>query len=89
MIGQAAIAWPRLFTPHEPSLDERFETIRTHVDLATACEIYLKEHSSFNDIFIQPTRSQLEDIAAHLDRYDISALRTTIEFRKYLFNYVS
>lgn len=89
MIGQAAIARPWIFTSHEPSLSEKHETIHAHLDLATVCELYLREHSNFKTIFSQPTRALLSDMIDRLHTYDISGLRSTIEFRKYLFNYIT
>jgi len=47
------------------------------------------EEIGFHDyLFPMPTLAQLEDIAADLWNYDLSPLRSVIEYRKYLFNYV-
>jgi tRNA-dihydrouridine synthase len=89
MIWQAAIARPWIFTDHHPTLDERFQTILNHLELSTACEIYLHEHMNFKTIFPQPTRQALQDIINNLPNKDKSWLKVTIEFRKYLFNYIT
>ena len=38
MIGQAAIGNPRIFTPHQPTKEEKLETILRHLDLSIACD---------------------------------------------------
>ena len=38
MVGQAAIWNPRIFTPHEPTLKEKCETILKHLDYSIACD---------------------------------------------------
>lgn len=47
------------------------------------------EEIDFHDyVFPMPTLATLEHIAQSLDSHDLSDLRSCIEFRKYLFNYV-
>lgn len=43
MIGQAAIWNPRIFTPHEPNLEEKCETILDHLDYSIACDQWFDE----------------------------------------------
>ena len=42
MIGQAAIGNPRIFTPHEPSKEDRIAIAIEHTYLMTAYEVYLQ-----------------------------------------------
>lgn len=89
MIGQAAIGNPRIFTPHTPSIEEIYTTALRHLDLAIACECYLKAHQNFTDIFPMPTLESLYSIIPSIEGGTEGGLRTPIEFRKYLFNYVT
>ena len=46
MIGQSAIADPRIFTAHTPTLSERYNIILQHLYLAVAYEIRCIQHIS-------------------------------------------
>lgn len=47
------------------------------------------EEIGFHDyVFPMPTLAALEDIGNNLQKYDLTPLRSCIEYRKYLFNYV-
>lgn len=97
MIGQWAIGNPWIFVDHEPTLEEKLEVALDHLNLSVKSEIYFRDHSVtpdkvepktdtyINYTFPMPTLSQLEN-------YDITGkaewLYSTIEFRKFLFNYV-
>jgi len=43
MIGQAAIGNPRIFTPHEPTIEEKCETVLKHLDYSIACDEWFDE----------------------------------------------
>ncbi len=99
MIAQSAIWNPRILTPHTPTLQERVTTIFAHLDLFLATEIYFKTNvSSFKEQWrlIMPRYDQLLEIIQHIDRNlticendpDIR-ISSPVEFRKFLFNYVS
>jgi tRNA-dihydrouridine synthase len=78
MIGQAAIGNPRIFTPHQPSLEERLQTTLRHLDLAVACE----QLPTFLSL------DQLEQqIHTNLEHPDFET-HAIVEFRKFLFQYV-
>jgi tRNA-dihydrouridine synthase len=89
MIGQSAIGWPWIFTDHEPTHAERKDLALKHLRLVIACELYLKKHQDFESVFRMPMREELDHIAQHLDTSTEENLRSPIEFRKYLFNYVT
>ena len=48
MIGQAAIGNPRIFTPHEPTLEEKCETVLQHLDYSIACDEWFDEKIASN-----------------------------------------
>ena len=95
MPAQSAIGNPWILTPHDPTPLERYETIIAHLDMAMACEIYFKTTIQAYDHqywLIQPTLTQLQDIANILESIDpelLASYHTPVEFRKYLFNYIS
>jgi tRNA-dihydrouridine synthase len=66
MIAQSAIGNPWIFTPHTPTLRERYELITQHLDLACAAEIYFKrviQDYDTHDKLCMPTLKELENIA--------------------------
>ena len=43
MIGQAAILNPRIFTPYEPTLEKKCDTVLKHLDYSIACDQWFDE----------------------------------------------
>lgn len=88
MIGQGAIGNPRVFTPHEPTLEEKIEVIKEHLEMMIACELWSEnwgekvEDYRFN----QPKKSDLEFLKKEINPK--AEYRSVIEFRKYLFQYI-
>ena len=88
MIGQGAIGNPRVFTPHEPILEEKIEVIKEHLEAMIACELWFEnwgekvEDYRFN----QPKKSDLEFLKKEINPK--AEYRSVIEFRKYLFQYI-
>ncbi|HMT26897.1 MAG TPA: tRNA-dihydrouridine synthase family protein [Candidatus Absconditabacterales bacterium] len=90
MIGQAAIGNPWIFVDHQPSREEVYELCMNHLHLTIACDRYLKTHQdSFEEKFPMPTYDQIIKLAADTDSISDGDLRSVIEYRKYLFNYVT
>lgn len=87
MIGQGAIGNSRVFTPHEPTLEEKIEVIKEHLEMMIACELWFEswgekvEDYRFN----QPKKSDLEFLKKEINSE--AEYRSVIEFRKYLFQY--
>ncbi|MDR2540412.1 MAG: tRNA-dihydrouridine synthase [Candidatus Peribacteria bacterium] len=81
MIGQATIGNPWIFTPHEPSAEEKLQTILRHLDLSVACD-QLFDGKVVVDV------DQLEDqVRKNLQKPDFFS-HALVEFRKFLFQYV-
>ncbi|GHV25629.1 hypothetical protein FACS1894176_04590 [Bacteroidia bacterium] len=81
MIGQAAIGNPWIFTSHEPSVEEKLQTILRHLDLSVACD-------QLFDGKVVVDRDQLEEqVKKNLQNPDFS-VHALVEFRKFLFQYV-
>lgn len=93
MPGQSAIGNPRILTPHEPTSTERIQTALRHLDLACAADMYLQEQIRQRSWLLrQPSYAELQERAArihqHPDAPEVHALKTPVEFRKYVFNYI-
>lgn len=97
MIGQAAIWNPRIFTSHQPSFQEIWETIIQHLDLAIACELYFDKYAKsehiqkYQDyIFPMPTMTKLKNFIKKIPILEKSwaSFFAVPEFRKYMFSYV-
>ena len=88
MIGQGAIGNPRVFAPHEPTLEEKIEVIKEHLEMMIACELWFEnwgekvEDYRFN----QPKKSDLEFLKKEINPE--AEYRSVVEFRKYLFQYI-
>lgn len=94
MPGQSAIGNPRILTPHIPTPQERIETTLRHLALSCAADMYVQEHiNTWTGVLPQPTYKELTEratrIQQHADDPKVQALRTPVEFRKYLFSYIS
>ena len=93
MIGQAAIWNPRIFTPHEPNLEEKCETVLKHLDYSIACDQRFDEkvaskswEITVQDLNISP--DWIEDrVKENQNKSDLNP-HTIVEFRKFLFQYV-
>ena len=88
MIGQWAIGNPWVFTPYEPTLEEKIEVIKEHLEVMIACELWFEnwgekvEDYRFN----QPKKSDLEFLKKEINSE--AEYRSVVEFRKYLFQYI-
>ena len=96
MRWQAAMIWPRVLTPHKPSLNDIHETIMRHLHLCIAHQIWFDDEShwiaegKYSGIFVQPTQPQIEDIILQIPtQYTDTDFHSIVEFRKHLFRYVS
>jgi tRNA-dihydrouridine synthase len=93
MIGQAAIWNPRIFTPHEPTNEEKLETILKHLDYSIACDERFDEKiaSKTWEITIQDLNIPLDwienKVKENQNKSDFQP-HTIVEFRKFLFQYV-
>ena len=93
MIGQAAIWNPRVFTPYEPTLKEKCETILNHLDYSIACDQRFDEKiaSKSWEISVEDLNISLEwledRIKENQKKSDLQP-HTIVEFRKFLFQYV-
>ena len=93
MIGQAAIWNPRIFTPHEPDLNEKCETILQHLDYSIACDQWFDEKIANKswDIIDRDLDIPIEWIENRVKENQQKSnlqLHTIVEFRKFLFQYV-
>lgn len=92
MIGQSAIGNPRIFTPDQPSVSQRYHTILKHLRLSCLLELYIRDPIVWdidNQMFIQPDLDNLLSQINHIDLHpDRNTCHSVIEFRKYLFNYI-
>ncbi len=95
MIAQSAIGDPWILTPHQPTPEEKLNVIIRHLDLAMAEEILFHQAQKSmidtnSDTIAMPTILELETLSKNLeDHPDTLACRTPVEFRKFLFNYIS
>ena len=93
MIGQAAIWNPRIFTTHEPTLEEKCETVLRHLNDSIACDQRFDENVANKSwsISIQDLEIPLEQIKNRVKENEKKSdfqPHTIIEFRKFLFQYV-
>ena len=90
MIAQSAIWNPRILTPHQPALEERFATINRHLRLMMASErLFDQALQCFDEKITMPTYEQLNEVADKIEQHLDRSYRTPMEFRKYLFNYLT
>ena len=88
MIGQGAIGNPWVFTLYEPTLEEKIEVMKVHLEVMIACELWFEnwgekiEDYKFN----QPKKSDLDFLKKEINPE--AEYRSVIEFRKYLFQYI-
>lgn len=89
VIWQAAIGRPWLFTNHQPTVEERYDTIVRHAKMMIILFAYYYEHIELGRNFIQPTYERLQEQIRIFDASKYDHEKTMIEYRKYLFNYIS
>ncbi len=95
MPAQSAIGNPWILTPHTPTIEDRREVILRHLDLSMASEILFNKAqqnmiTSNISTIVMPTLAQHEELMKQLETHPLVAeCRTPVEFRKYLFNYIS
>ncbi len=93
MIGQAAIWNPRIFTPYEPTFEEKYKIILQHLDYSIACDQRFEEKISSKswEISVSDMDIPLERIENKVrenqNRPDFQP-HAIVEFRKFLFQYV-
>lgn len=93
MIWQAAIWNPWIFTPHEPTFEERLDIILKHLDYYVACDQRFEENILSNnnhitvDLLMVTEKWLQKRIEKNLKWWDFQP-HTIVEFRKYLFQYV-
>ncbi len=88
MIGQGAIGNPWIFTPHEPSLEEKIAVIKEHLLLMIACDLWFEERGEKVEDYQlkQPQKSDLDLLKKEIN--PDAEYRGVVEFRKYLFQYI-
>ena len=93
MIGQAAIWNPRIFTPYEPTKEEKLETILQHLDYSIACDQRFDEKvaSEQREIVFQDLDIPIDwinnRIKENKQKPNLQP-HTIVEFRKFLFQYI-
>lgn len=92
MIWQYAIWNPRIFTPHTPDIKELKETIIQHLNLMINYEIQFQKNIETFEHWNSETSSNIEIILKNKKNLKLGTnsqeLRTIVEFRKHLFNYI-
>ena len=94
MIGQSAIGNPWVLTPHTPWIEERFAVIFRHLKMMMASE-RLFQHAQeqmkkHHNTIVMPTYAmicEMIDDDSWIGSWNW--FRSPVEFRKYLFNYIS
>ncbi len=89
MVWQAAIGRPRLFTNHQPTIEERFDVIVRHGKMMIVLFDYYYKNLTLWRAFVQPTYARLQEQIRIFDAGKYDHEKTMIEYRKYLFNYIS
>lgn len=86
MIWQAAIWNPRIFTNHEPTIQEKIEIAIEHLKLSAKFEIYLQSLKDNRKEKIYPNLQEIEsiDIEKNIDKIYF----TPLTFRKYFHQYL-
>jgi len=86
MVWQAAIWNPRIFTNHEPSIQEKIETAIEHLKLSAKFEIYLQSLKENRKEKIYPNLQEIENI--NLEKNIDKIYYTPLTFRKYFHQYL-
>jgi hypothetical protein len=86
MIWQAAIWNPRIFTNHEPSIQEKIDTAIEHLLLSAKFEIFLQTLKENRTAKIYPKLDEIETI--NLEKNIEKIYYTPLTFRKYFHQYL-
>lgn len=86
MVWQAAIWNPRIFTEHEPNIQEKIETAIDHLKLSAKFEIYLQNLKDNRQEKIYPNLDEIENI--NLENNLDKIYFTPLTFRKYFHQYL-
>ena len=88
MIGQWAIGNPWVFTKHQPTLDEKIDTIKKHLKLMITTEFWFEKYIKPMEwySFPQPSIEELETLEKDIDY--TTPYHSIVEFRKYAFQYL-
>jgi len=86
MVWQAAIWNPRIFTEHEPNIQEKIETAIDHLKLSAKFEIYLQNLKDNWQEKIYPSLNEIENI--NLENNLDKIYFTPLTFRKYFHQYL-
>ena len=89
MVGQAAIGRPRILLGKEPTIEERYELIMRHMHMMIILFDFYERISHLWRDFTQPTYDWLQEQIRIFDATKYEPTKTLIEYRKYLFNYIS
>lgn len=88
MIGQTAIWNPRIFTDHEATIQEKFETILEHLNLLAKFEIFTHD-LSISNLWIEKIKPNLKTIESiDIEKNYEKIYYTPLLFRKYLHQYL-
>lgn len=89
MIGQWALWRPWIFTGTQPTLEERYNTIVRHAQMMIILyEYYFTRVDHWRDLIL-PTYEWLNNEIRIFDASKYEHEKTLIEYRKYIFNYIS
>lgn len=86
MIWQAAIWNPRIFTNHEPDIQEKIGTAIEHLKLSAKFEIYLQSLKENRKEKIYPNLEEIENI--DIEKNIEKIYYTPLTFRKYFHQYL-
>lgn len=89
MIGQAALWRPWIFTGTEPTLEERYNTIVRHAQMMIILYDYYFTRIDQWRSLVLPTYEWLNNEIRIFDASKFDHAKTVIEYRKYIFNYIS
>ena len=91
MIAQAAIANPRIFTSHRPTIRDRYETIINHLSLALAVSNYFSYHQEHTTITeekqtsLDYNRQMMHQLKKSYNDEDTIKLSWTMRIHEYQF----
>ena len=86
MVWQAAIGNPRIFTDHEPTVQEKIQTAIEHLKLSAKFEIYLQSLKENRKEKIYPNLQEVENI--NIEENIDKIYFTPLTFRKYFHQYL-
>ena len=86
MVWQAAIGNPRIFTDHEPTVQEKIQTAIEHLKLSAKFEIYLQSLKENRKEKNYPNLQEIENIS--IEKNIDKIYFTPLTFRKYFHQYL-